>query len=124
MSNSLFRLGVHPTSLPAFTTENINKVPERPGIYILYEPAGPFYVGRSSVNMRARLRAHFGGYGNKNVRLAMRIRQVARSITFTYVQLQPGCEREVESVLIPMLGTTRLANMRHEGLYEVDLTQD
>ncbi len=124
MNNSLFRLGVHPSSLPAFTKENIDKVPERSGVYILYEPAGPFYVGRSSVNMRARLRAHCGGYGSRNVRLAMRIRQVAHSMTFTYVQLQPGCEREVEAVLIPMLGTTRLANMRHEGLYEVDLPQD
>jgi hypothetical protein len=114
-----FQLGVHPLTLPAFNRSNILKVPpKQSGVYILYEPTGPFYVGRSGKDIQARLLAHLDVRGNRNVKIALRIKEVAQTLTFTYAILPRAAQSEMESVLIPALGVTKLANMRHEGMYE------
>jgi predicted GIY-YIG superfamily endonuclease len=118
----VFRLGVHPTQLPAFDFASINTVPEKPGVYIIYEPAGPFYVGRSGSNIRRRLLAHLNGTGNQNVKLATKIREVRMTLTFTYAVLPKANQAEVEAVLIASLNVAQLANMRREGLYEEQFT--
>jgi hypothetical protein len=113
----LFRLGVPPSQLPAFNKTNVDKVPNSSGVYIIYEPAGPFYVGCSGRDIQRRLLAHLNGTGNANVKLALKIRGGAPTLTFTYALIPHANHREVESVLIAGLGVTKLANMRHEGMY-------
>lgn len=114
----IFRLGMSPLQLPAFNEQNIKNVPAQSGVYIIYEPIGPLYVGRSGCNIQRRLRAHLNGTGNKNLKLARKIQEVAQTLTFTYALVPKECQHEVESVLIADLGAARRANMRHEGMYE------
>ena len=114
-------LGIRPSQLPAFNLANIAKVPKESGVYIIYEPAGAFYVGRSGSDIRRRLLAHLAGTGSRNVKLARKIKEVAASLTFAYALIPKTNQREVESFLIASLGTARLANMRREGLYEEQL---
>ena len=83
----IFQLGVQPAKLSAFTRVNINKVPRQSGIYVIYEPAGPFYVGRSGSDIRRRLLAHLSGTGNRNVKIARKIIEVRDALTFTYALL-------------------------------------
>ena len=42
-----------------FDKAEILIVPEASGVYIIYDLAGPIYVGRSAVNIRRHLLAHF-----------------------------------------------------------------
>lgn len=114
-------LGIRPTLLPAFNFANISSVPRASGVYIIYEPAGAFYVGRSGVDIRRRLLAHLTGTGSGNVKLALKIKEVGASLTFTYALIPRANQREVESYLIAALGTAKLGNMRREGLYEEQL---
>jgi predicted GIY-YIG superfamily endonuclease len=117
----MIQLGIRPNQLPAFNVANIANVPRESGVYIIFEPAGAFYVGRSGVDIRRRLFAHLTGTGSQNVKLARKINEVAASLTFTYALIPRVNQREVESYLIAALGTARLANMRREGLYEEQL---
>src|SRR6478609_9992846 len=105
------QLGLHPHQMPSFNLANIAKVPQKSGVYIICEPGGPFYVGRSGKDIRRRLAAHLSGDGNQNVKLARKIKEVAASLTFTYALLPKATQREVESYLIAALGTAKLANM-------------
>jgi hypothetical protein len=114
----MFTLGTQPLRLPSFTLGNVNNVPKESGVYIIYEPSGPFYVGRSGSNIRARLNAHLTGHGNANVKLARKLREVAPTLTFTYFLVPKESQREVESALIAFLGVARMANMRREGMFE------
>ena len=116
-------LGIRPNQLPAFNLANIGQVPRESGVYIICEPAGAFYVGRSGSDIRRRLFAHLTGSGSRNIKLARKIKEVAASLTFTYALIPKSNQREVESFLIAALGTAKLANMRREGLYE-DQLQD
>ena len=118
----VFNLGVPPNQLPAFNRDNVIAAPEKAGVYIIYEPAGPFYVGRSSCNIRRRLLAHLNSTGNQNVKLARNIKEVRPTLTFTYAVLPKANQSEVEGVLIASLGVAKLANMRREGLYEQQFT--
>lgn len=114
MRMPIFKLGMNPINLPAFNEQNVKRVPAESGVYIIYEPIGPLYVGRSGSNIQRRLRAHLDGTGNKNVKLARKIEEVAMTLTFTYALIPKECQHEVESVLIADLGAARRANMRHQ----------
>jgi len=114
-------LGISPTLLPAFNLANIGKVPRKSGVYIIYEPAGAFFVGRSGSDIRRRLSAHWTGTGSRNVKLARKIKEVAATLTLTYGLIPRANQREVESFLIAALGTARLANVRSERMYEEQL---
>lgn len=118
----VFNLGVHPIQLPRFSFANVSATPEEAGIYIIYEPTGAFYVGRSSCNIRRRLLAHWNGRGNHNVKLARRMSEVRQSLTFTYSVIPKSNVAEIEGVLIAALGTAKVANLRREGLYESQFT--
>jgi predicted GIY-YIG superfamily endonuclease len=118
----LFSLGLHPLDLMEFTLDNIDDVPTASGVYIIYEPTGPFYVGRSGSNIQQRLRNHFNGKGNKNVKLAMKIKEFRETLTFTYALISKDSQKEVEGVLIADLSATTRANMIHAGMYEEQFT--
>ena len=103
-----------------FDRTNINAVPRRSGVYIIYDLAGPVYAGRSSVDIHRRLQSHFDGTGNRNLALARRI-GAGSSLTFTYCLLPSTEQADVERLLIATLGVAKYANLRREGLYEESL---
>jgi hypothetical protein len=103
-----------------FDLQHIEAVPHQAGVYIIYDLAGPIYVGRSRVDINRRLRSHFKGTGNANIALARRV-GASSSLTFTYCCLPPEEQADVERILIAALGVAKFANLRREGLYEDDL---
>ena len=80
----MFRLG--PSHRLPFDRNNINAVPRKSGVYIVFDLAGPIYVGRSRIDIHHRLQSHFNGTGNRNLALAKRI-GAGSSLTFTYCLL-------------------------------------
>jgi hypothetical protein len=114
----MFRLD--PGKRDPFDSAHVLAVPRAAGVYIIYDLAGPIYVGRSSVDIHRRLHSHLLGTGNRNVALARRI-GAAKSISFTYCLIPRSEQADVERVLIAALGVAKFANLRHEGLYEEDL---
>ncbi len=103
-----------------FDRASIKGVPRAAGVYIIYDLAGPIYVGRSRLDIRRRLESHFDGTGNRNVKLARRS-GAGPSLTFTYCVLPDREQANVESILIAALGVAKFANLRREGLYEENL---
>src|SRR5207244_3040161 len=61
-------------------------VPRSSGCYIIYDIAGPIYVGRSGSDIRARLQSHFRGTGSRNIAFALRVGAGA-SLYFRYCGL-------------------------------------
>lgn len=116
-----FTFRLNPADRLPFDYVQIDKVPHSSGVYIIFDLAGPIYVGRSRVDIRRRLLSHFNGTGNKNLALAKRI-GASRSLTFTYCCLPATVQADVERLLIAALGVAAFANLRHEGLYEENLT--
>ena len=98
-----------------FERPYIDRIPEKPGIYIIYDLAGPIYVGRSGSNIRRRLQTHHRGSGNRNVAMAMRI-GAGSSLTFRYCLLPKSEARQVEGILIQELGAAKYANLRREQI--------
>jgi len=98
-----------------FDRPYIDCTPEEPGIYIIYDLAGPIYVGRSGCNIRRRLQTHHSGSGNRNVAMAMRI-GAGSSLTFRYCLLSKSEASLVEGVLIQELGAAEYANLRREQI--------
>jgi hypothetical protein len=93
----------------------LGKVPEQAGIYIIYDLAGPIYVGRSGSNIRRRLQAHSRGAGNKNIAMARDIGALD-SLTFRFCVLSGNQARQVEGLLIEALGGDKYANLRRERI--------
>jgi hypothetical protein len=44
-----------------FTEENVNKSPDQPGVYALYQNAELTYYGMSQTSVRSRLQRHHAG---------------------------------------------------------------
>ena len=88
-------------------------VPHEPGVYIVYDLAGPIYVGRSRVSIRDRLMAHLTGRGNRNLALAIRV-GASSSLSFSYLG-GIGSVEQAEAQLIRVLGVSRFANLRKES---------
>lgn len=109
-----------PSERELFDAHHVREVPRSPGVYIIYDLAGPIYVGRSGEDIRGRLRKHLKGDGNKNIALAKRV-GAAGGLTFTYCCLPKSEQVDVERFLIATLGVAQFANLRREGLYEVDV---
>jgi hypothetical protein len=114
----MFRLD--PARRELFKSMNVEAVPQRPGVYIIYDLAGPVYAGRSRVDIRRRLQSHLDGTGNRNIAMARRVGG-AFSLSFAYCCLPAAEQADVESILIAALGVGKFANLRREGLYEDDL---
>lgn len=85
------------------------KVPEGPGVYIIYRAGQPFYVGRSLVNIRERLWRHATKQGSKKVREAL-----SRGETLTFEWEELLSPHQAESQLITQLGTRVCGNLRRE----------
>jgi hypothetical protein len=111
---------LHPSHKIPFNKGNLARVPRASGVYIVFDLFGPVYVGRSRVDMRRRLTAHFEGRGNRNLAIAKRA-GARTSLTFTYCVLPVSEQADLERFLIPALGVAAIANLRYEGLYEEDL---
>lgn len=63
---------------PHLDPASLDKLPERPGVYIFYgENDAPLYVGKS-VNLRSRVMAHFSGdhRSNKDMQLSLQVRRI------------------------------------------------
>lgn len=78
------------------------------GVYIIYDLAGPIYVGRSINDIRGRLRRHLSGQGNRIVRQAAGSEAVG-SLMFEFRNLTSV--HQVEKQLISHLGTQLFANL-------------
>jgi hypothetical protein len=98
-----------------FRSDAVGQVPRRPGIYVVYDLAGPIYIGKSSTDVRGRLAAHLRGTGSRVLRWARRVGAGA-SLTFRYALLPPGSEHGAEAALIKALGTAHFGNLRRESL--------
>lgn len=85
-------------------------VPDRPGVYIIYDCHGRrFYVGRSRVSIHDRLGCHAGGRGNKRIRDAL---NDCEKLTFEWEEM-PSPE-QAEAQLIESLGVITATNLRRE----------
>jgi hypothetical protein len=100
-----------------WTEHEIKKVPEEPGVYVVYYYARPYYVGRASRNIRGRLWAHFRGKkkGSVMVRKAARYAP-AELFRFRYWLVPAGDVAGLEAVLIEALGGIDFGNLRREKL--------
>jgi predicted GIY-YIG superfamily endonuclease len=114
----VFRLD--PSHRLPFEWRNIAEVSRSPGVYVIYDLAGPIYAGRSRVDIHRRLQSHFNGTGNRNLALTRRI-GASSSLTFTYCLLPTTEQVDAERILIAALGVAKYANLRRERLYEDDL---
>ena len=95
-----------------FDLVSVATIPHEPGVYVVYDLAGPIYVGRSRVSVRDRLVAHVTGRGNRNLRMATQV-GASGSLTFSYLGGIASVE-QAEALLIRTLGVTRFANLRRE----------
>ena len=85
-------------------------VPHAPGVYIIYDGRGkPFYVGRSRVSIRDRLRCHAGRIGSRKVRDAL---NRGEKLTFEWEEMLSP--EQAEAQLIAALGLVNLGNLRRE----------
>ncbi len=100
-----------------FNEANLVSIPERPGIYIIYDVFGPIYVGRSGRSIQRRLWSHFKGRGNKNIAIAM-ASDARYSLTFSYWLLSVREAKRIEGILIIELGTILFGNLRNEAAYK------
>jgi hypothetical protein len=96
-----------------FNDEWVSKVDRSSGVYIVYDLAGPIYVGRSAVDIHRRLHSHLIERGNQVIAQAMRI-GAASSLTFTYCLLPRADQANAEAVFIRELGSAEFANLRRE----------
>ena len=96
----------------SFDFAGMTTVPREPGVYVVYDLAGPVYVGRSRVSIRDRLMAHVTGRGNRNLALARHV-GASGSLTFSYLCGVASVE-QAEAQLIRTLGVARFANLRRE----------
>ncbi|MEW6290750.1 MAG: hypothetical protein AB1545_12950 [Thermodesulfobacteriota bacterium] len=98
-----------------FDERHIGYVPDKAGLYVIYDLAGPIYVGRSGVSIQRRLKSHHSGVGNQNIALAMRI-GAASSLTFKYWEFAKAQTHQMEGMLIQELGVADYANLRRERI--------
>lgn len=98
-----------------FDLPSIMHVPEKPGIYIIYDLAGIIYVGKSGINIRRRLKSHWSRRGNQNIAMAMKI-GAGSSLTFKFWELTGFQANQAEGILIRELGAINYANLRKEKI--------
>jgi predicted GIY-YIG superfamily endonuclease len=99
-----------------FDPRYIQTVPRHPGVYVIYDLAGPIYVGRSGTDVRARLESHFSMRGSRIIASARRA-GVTSSLMFSYC-VPLSTQREVEAILMKEIGPIKFANLRQEALPE------
>jgi predicted GIY-YIG superfamily endonuclease len=90
-----------------FDAASINAVPAGAGVYVVYKGGRAFYVGRSRVDIRRRLRSHFKGTGSQKI-----ASEPTGSLKFEYCEM--GSAEHAEALLMMELGTRKLGNMRVE----------
>jgi hypothetical protein len=100
-----------------FDERYITCVPKSAGVYIIYDLAGPIYVGRSASNIQRRLKTHLAGRGNRNIAHAISV-GAASSLSFTYYCMLSSLQGDAEAILIHELGADKYANLRRETLPE------
>ena len=94
-----------------FEITYINQLPEKPGVYIIYDmDSTPVYVGRSRSNVRARLLNHRRRRGNKVIRKAL-----WWHTPFLFEWECMISVEQAEAILIRKLGTRTYCNLRYEN---------
>jgi excinuclease UvrABC nuclease subunit len=89
---------------------SMTQVPNCSGVYIVYTKNGvPFYVGRSIVNIHARLVAHAQMRGSKKITDALR-----RGEQFDFEWQELYSPHQAEAILIAQLGVKTAGNLRRE----------
>jgi hypothetical protein len=97
--------------LRPFCEAEVGLAPPLPGVYIIYDLAGPIYVGRSATSVRDRLQAHLARRGSGVIAQALCI-GAGGSLMFEYEPLIS--DAQAEAILIDKLGTHAFANLRRE----------
>jgi excinuclease UvrABC nuclease subunit len=93
-----------------FNEQNVRRVPEEAGVYIIYTLDGqPVYVGRSWRNIRTRLLRHLHRRGNCNIALAIK-----HGIPLEFEWECMISVEQAEAILIKELGTCNFFNLRQE----------
>ncbi len=71
-----------PTLPPALAEENLDKLPERPGVYIFYGQGGaPLYIGKS-INIHDRVLSHFSDLeSGKEMKIARQVESIETIVT-------------------------------------------
>jgi hypothetical protein len=99
--------------LRPFSEDEVASVPHVQGVYVIYDFAGPIYVGRSSWSVRSRLLDHLRRTSKGSRVIAWAIGRGARSsLLFEYKQF--ASFEKTEALLIDRLGTHHFANLRRE----------
>ena len=78
---------------------NADSVPDLPGVYIIYDAAGPINAARSGTSVRQRLLAHRSGNGNGVIGEAILDEYQACSLTFTFAVMAKCEQRDAEALL-------------------------
>jgi hypothetical protein len=106
-------------TLRPFTREVINGVGSEPGVYIVFDSAGPIYTGRSGKNIQERLIKHVTKRGSRTIKDIMRGGEgQSESLMFSYAYMRSGDERVAEAVLQKGLQGVKFGNRRQEKISE------
>jgi excinuclease UvrABC nuclease subunit len=98
-------------TIKPFDLAGVMAVPHKPGIYVIYKRDGtPYYVGRSRVDIFARLWKHLHGLGSMRIK-AMLDQGVGLNFEF---QEMISVE-QAEAMLIKEMGVLRFGNLRRES---------
>ena len=102
-----------------FTRRNLDSVPRLPGVYIVYDFAGPLCAGRSSSDVHRALRDHYDAFTRGRGALALAIRD-AEAVMFSYCVLPSSDVADVERLLAATLGLGRLLDLKRQGVFHDD----
>jgi hypothetical protein len=123
-------LGIYRSNPPGGRIRKLADFWDQSGIYILYSPTGPFYVGMSRVGLGNRLRSHskdrdkrgrwesFSWFGFRRVtgqRDADGLSLLGRSTMSTPRISTSSAIREMEAVLINAMGLNKRSEMSKLG---------
>lgn len=91
----------------SFSSAGLDHVTNCPGIYIIYDASTPFYVGRSTVGVRERLRRHLNGSGSRKV--AELVASRPNNLSVRYLCGDSPEQMEAQTILV--LQTMGLGNI-------------
>ena len=95
--------------LQSFEPRSVQKVPNQPGIYIIYKDRQPYYVGRSRASMWDRLWKHVHKVGSRKIREALE-----RGVKLEFEYQEMASVEQAEAILIENLGVVGFGNLRRE----------
>ena len=111
-----------PSLPPDLTEDDIDPLPESPGVYIFYDKQGvPIYVGKS-VNIRDRVLSHFSG--DHRSAKEMKISQNIHSIEFIPTSGELGALLTESRLIKKLFPTYNYRLRKYKALYTIFLDSD